>query len=307
MPRWIIDDHGELRAAGPPALAKLIGIPIKGPGDPAIRSRMLEDYAIINIGIVVIEDLETSLTVRCRPAVMSERALGALSYWLMDHAHRAVKISWYDEIWSQEHASNAISAVSFLTYALELKSRSSPIYLDRIQTRPSEKAEQKWGQVRAKLSPFTVNFQAPAHYKTAFDSFFCSRWTVFDLKRRAGSLVIVNNGTNYPLLHPLFGLNAAGHTLETLTDAQYRAWIIQSVDSVAHSGRPRFDDVDAFVDWPRFGPLRTRYWRMLVPLASRGDMFRVLSASGNDSGIDLRPKHVEKMSQVGGRVLLGHP
>jgi hypothetical protein len=307
MPRWIIDDHGELHAAGPRALARLIGIPANGPGDPATRSRMLEDYAIINIGIIVIEDAETLLTVRCRPAVMTERALSTLSYCLLDQAHRAVNISWHDTVWAEEYAPNAITAISFLTYALELKSRSATVSSDRIQTRPSEKAEHKWHQVRTDVSRLTSKFHSQEFYKNSFDELFNCRWTVFDYTPHNGALVILGNGTNYPVLHPLFGLNAAGRSLETLTDAQYRAWIVDSIDSVANSGRPRFDDVDAYVDWPRFGALRTRYWRMLIPLATRDGTFRVLSASGNDSGIDLRPKHIEEMSQVGGRVLLGHP
>jgi hypothetical protein len=307
MPRWIIDDHGELHAAGPRALARIIGIPANGPGDPATRVRMLEDYAIINIGIVVMDDAETTLTVRCRPAVMTERALSTLSYCLLDQAHRSVKMSWHDTTWAEEYAPNAVTAISFLTYALELKSRSASVSTDQIQTQRSEKAEHKWQEVRADITPLTCSFHAPETYTTLFNQLFHSRWTVFDYTRHPTSVVIVNNGMNYPPLHPLFGFNAAGRNLETLTDAQYRAWIIDSIDSVATSGRPRFDDVDAFVDWPRFGPLRTRYWRMLVPLATRDDTFRVLSASGNDSGIDLRPKHIEEIGQVSGRVLLGHP
>jgi hypothetical protein len=308
MARWLIDDLGNLHSAGSQALGRILGVPAQGPGDPETRERTLEDLAIINVGVIAVDISEDALHVRCRPAVVSGRAIGALTYLLLDHASSPVTISWYNRDWEVEHAPNALTAVSFVSYALELKGYWSPGSThERIYTQHSRQAEQKWHQVRALVSPLTSGLHAPQTYAALLDRPLGGRWTIFDFDKAQGTADMIARGNGYPVLHPIFSTSEKCQDLQTLGDAQYRAWVLDCLTCVAASNRPRFDDVDALVDWPRFGTMRTRYWRLMVPLVSRGRVCRILSASGNDSGIDLRPKDVEEVGQIGGGVLAAHP
>jgi hypothetical protein len=299
MPRWMIDDQGNLHTAGPRALAQILGIPTQGPGNPETRTRTLEDLAIINVGVIAIETTNGALSVRLRPTLMSSRAVGALAYFLLDHANQPVTISWYNTTWNIEYAANAVTAMAFISSVLELQGHwLSASEHDRIQYRPSPRAERKWHEVSALVSPLTSGQPAYETFSAILDRPFAGRWSIFEFNPRTGTAVVACRGNGYPMLHPIFSPSNKGHDLEMLADRRYRDWILECLKNVADTDRPRFEDVDALVDWPRFGTLRTRYWRLMVPLTSSSGVNRILSASCSDSGIDLRPKNIEKARKM---------
>jgi hypothetical protein len=293
MSRWLIDDFGNIKPASVENLAEIIGLPS---APPESDSERLEDAAVRNIGLIVVKHTGGAINIRCRPAVMAERAFGTLGYWLWEHPGLPVTIDWYDQSWKAEWARDARTAVSFLSYMLELKRPLTVTPTERIRSQPSVQAARHWQQVRARVAALPVGELDPKVCTRVLDPIFMGRWMVAEIAPPGEDVCIVARGAGYPLLDQFFSARTPHRTLEELPDPKYRAWVVSSFIDVVNSGRPRFDDVDAIVDWPRFGYLRTRYWRMLVPLTRSSDRCRILSASGNDSGIDLRPKHIEEMS-----------
>jgi hypothetical protein len=90
MSRWMIDDLGNIRPASATALAKSLGVPC-----PATTAEVaqLEDFGILNVGLVLAERDVDIIAIRCRPAILSQRAIATLGYWLLDHAEAPVTIS----------------------------------------------------------------------------------------------------------------------------------------------------------------------------------------------------------------------
>ncbi len=289
MSRWLIDDFGNITLAGPAALANVLGMPRPANGKAAAR---LEEYAIRNIGLVAVAVSETAVAIKCRPAVLSDRAVGTLSYWLLDHARLPVSITWFDNCWDVERVPDARTALSFLSYLLELKREPSFRPADRICVQPSVQAARRWQQMKGQLASLTAGPLDIPRCARVLDPLFFGRWTVVEVNAAEAKIDVLGLGGGYPLIDPVFAATDARRPLEGFADEGYRAWVTDGFLDVAKNWRPRFEDVDAVVMWPRFGDLRTRYWRILVPLRATGARCTVLTASGNDSGIDLRPQHV---------------
>ena len=153
----------------------------------------------------------------------------------------------------------------------------------------------RWQQIKARIASIT---SGPVNIKRCadvLDPLFFGRWTIVEVDLPTNKIGILGRGAGYPLLDPMFAPADARKDLESCADTGFRDWITSGFVSVAKTRRAKFDDVDAVVMWPRFGDLRTRYWRILVPLSGTSETCQLLAASGNDSGIDLRPQHIQEM------------
>ena len=296
--RWLIDDSGDVLTSGSQAIAERLGVPPEG---------RVEDYAVENIGCIGLSLRRDTWHVRYRPAIVSERAMAGLFYWLLDHPPRPMAISWLEGVWRIERVADTRAAIAFLSYMMELRRKPLGSNAHRIQSRPSLQAQHRWEKVRDAVVPLVEPSGVSTMLYTLLDRCFAGRWSLIDVIKGQVTAEIAHQGTGYPPLDPVFTNHTAGYRLEKLADEQYRSWINTIFLDVAEAGQPRFDDVDAVIYWPRFGDMRTRYWRLIVPIQRTASSCRILSASGNDSGIDLRPEAVEELSEVGGSVVGGHP
>ena len=292
MSRWMIDDFGNIRPVGPAALTGILGLPYPETPEEAAQ---LENHAIMNVGLVVVEDRGAFISLKCRPAVMSALAMSTLGYWLLERPNTPAMIEWYDLHWDTETAPDARTTISLVSYMLELKQRTPVPEADRIRAQPSVQAARRWQQVKAQVAALTAGTPDFKSYARVLNPCFHGRWMIAEVDSQTDAIDFLTRGTGYPILDPIFTAGDLSKTLSSLRDETYRNWVMSGFRDVIKTGRPRFDDVDAIIDWPRFGPLRTRYWRILMPLTEAGGRWRVLSASGNDSGIDLRPQDVQKV------------
>jgi hypothetical protein len=304
MSRWMIDDLGNIRPAGASPLAKILGVPCPAKAQDV---QQLEDFGILNVGLIYAEAQADGVKIRCRPAILSQRAIATLGYWLLDHAEAPVTIMWYDKVWDTEHAPDARTAISFVSYLLELKRRTPLPPSERVRSQPSLQASRRWQQVKSRVSALTAAARKSADYAAILDPLFFGRWTILEVEPAAARIDILLRGQGYPLIDPVFAPADVRRTFDTLADDQYKKWVEDGFLEVAATGRARFDDVDAIIHWPRFGDLRTRYWRLVVPLRTTATTAILLNASGNDSGIDLRPKLVEEAGEIEDGVVAGHP
>jgi hypothetical protein len=291
MSRWMIDDLGGIRPANAAALATVLGVssPISD-----VDANRLEDYGILNVGLIIAEARRETIAVKCRPAVLTDRAIATLDYWLLERPRVPVAISWYNGTWEHERAPAARTAVSFVTYLSELRGRP-PLPAERIRAQPSLQAARTWQRLKAEAAMLTTGRMTEERYGRVLNPIFHGRWTVFDVATGTAKIEVVASGNGYPCLDPAFTPSQGRERFEMLADRGYRDWVTAGYLDVARSGRSRFEDVDAIVEWPRLGDLRTKYWRIVVPLHATGERCLILSASGNDSGIDLRPQPVEEV------------
>ena len=247
---------------------------------------------------------------RYRPSIVSDRAVAALFYWLADQSPAPVAISWFEDIWRIERATSITAAIAFLSYTLELRQCRQTDDGQRIIARASPKAERRWQATRDEvLACDTARPDEKSALYRLLDQLYSGRWSILGAEMQERTISIIRQGSGYPPLDQAFRIPAGsnGYRIAEIADVGYRDWVEATALETAIIGRPRFEDVDAIVDWPHFGDMRTRYWRFLVPLEVQGSLCRLLTVSGNDSGIDLRPKHVEKPGGAFGGLGSGHP
>ena len=294
---WLIDDLGEVLVADPLAIARRVGIePIEG----------TSDYLISNMGWIGLTLRRGSWHIRLRPKVVSDCAVVGLLYWLRDHPSRPSAISWLDKIWQLERAESTEAAISLLGYLLDrpnANTRSSPKFLSK----PSGKAEAIWTRASSTVLPL-LNMAGPSPVLfAAMDHYFNKRWSLLEVDKGSLAVSVIKLGKGYPPLHPSFNSGAHGKLLSEIADQSYSDWVARSYQAVAESGQPICEEVDAVIRWPRLGEIRTRYLRVIIPVANFENSCRVMSASTNDSGIDLRPKNIEKLNEVFDGFVGGHP
>jgi hypothetical protein len=94
MQSVLFDSDGEVWDPQSGGLARSLGSSISG--------NLLAEYTVRNLGFALVRCTGNSAHVSVRPAAITPLALGALLYWLHDHARDRVLISTLDGEWSYE-------------------------------------------------------------------------------------------------------------------------------------------------------------------------------------------------------------
>lgn len=299
MGRWIVDDFGELHHSGSISFMEKLGSGLSGID--------VETYAIENIGCIGLAMLRDRVQIRYRPAVVTERAIAGLYYWLADRPDGPISIAWFDRVWTIEQTQSHAAAMSFISYSLDTAKRRDRWGGQRLLSREARDARRRWTAATPVFGALLRSQGDEEERRWLLNRTFSGRWTMSEYERATQVVRILDIGPGYPPLDPVWTANPKGHSFDEFPDAHYGQWIAREHQRVAETGQPCIDDVDAIVFWPRFGDVRTRYWRLILPVASDGDLCRLLSVTGNGSGIDLRPKHVERAGEIGDQLVCAHP
>ena len=285
MANWIIDDFGGINRSGSVETTRTLGYTTGG-----VYS---ENYAIENIGYIGIYEGKTSITVRCRPAMMSDKAISSLWYWLLDREKCDVVVAWLDEIWHVEHSMPCRIATTFLGYLLEKRSaKPSPAH-NRLLSRQWTMPRSKWSENGRETVSLLESKSSDDARRHSLDEMYNGRWTLVELHLSSNQLSTIDHGGGYPPLHPSLIGERRDFSFYDVGDRLYREWILCNFIEIAKTKKPKFEDVDAIVSWPRIGDIRTRYWRAVLPVRSKRGYCSLLSVSGSDSSIDLRPDLVQ--------------
>ena len=285
MGHWIIDDFGELFTSGSTALTRTLGYTTGG--------AHIENYAIENIGHVGIAVHTGTVHIRCRPDIMADRAISTLLYWLFDREHSQIVVSWLDSVWHIERPVPCRVAISFLCHLMDKRTLKITPRCARLLSRPSRSAEVRWRDTVDVVQPALGESCSDDQRHLALDQTYNGRWTIVDVGMNSRQMTAVDIGDGYPPLDPILLRQCRTFNFADVSDTEYRDWVQNLFVDVARNNQPKFEDVDAVICWPRIGDMRTRYWRASVPLTYDGDNCRLLSVSGCDSSIELRPDLVQ--------------
>jgi hypothetical protein len=107
---------------------------------------------------------------------------------------------------------------------------------------------------------------------------FGGRWTLSELDTDTGQVVIRSMGEGYPLYDCAWTCQPLGRSFAEFPDAAYGRFVTESHREAFERAKPIHDEIDALINWPRFGQLRTRYERIIAPFFS-GARPLLLSAS----------------------------
>jgi hypothetical protein len=103
-------------------------------------------------------------------------------------------------------------------------------------------------------------------------------------------LLIADVGAGYRFLDKNWRSVVRGLAFEDTGDYNYGRSVAEAHHKALTIDEAMVHEVDAFVEWPRRGRIRTRYQRMLLPFTTAGNVRWVLSTSAPGQGIDLRAK-----------------
>jgi hypothetical protein len=290
MKKVLIDDFGAVHLTRSDLLLSKIG-----------RCSDVDDaehYAIENIGFIGVTDRFSTIHVRYRPDIVSNISIASLLYLLHDHVDCEIVISTFDGIWNSSRARNIAAATSLISYSVEKADRHVPDGGPRIICRASEAVSRFWASVAPTVVQYLPQGPVTGTLRDALNTTFRGRWMTLSVNLIDQSINCISLGEGYPPLHPMFSGTAQNFSFEKIEDSHFRRWLRETHLKSASQRKALFEDVDAIVDWPRFGEMRTRYWRLLVPYKKARCSIFLLTASGNDSTIDLRTKCVQVMDQV---------
>jgi len=120
------------------------------------------------------------------------------------------------------------------------------------------------------------------------------RLVLADCNLANGTSLIASMGGAFTAFEDTWLRMASGLRVQDQADYSYGLWIADTYASVAASGTYRIDDVDIEIKRPHVGLIRSRYRRMLLPIAtSRSDCVTIMSANVLDRTIDLRTRKAE--------------
>jgi hypothetical protein len=290
MRHFMIDDFGELHQAGSTSLIQTLGYVESGVAT--------EKYAIENIGYVAITERISSIHIRFRPAIVSEQAIAGLYFWIFDHADRNIAISWLEGVWNTEHVKSCSDAVSLISHTLEGLSRLGRLSGPRIINQPSDLVQARWLAHSPSILPLLANGDIEDQLQQSLNRSFNGRWMIHLVNSAERCVNAIAMGRGYPPLHPMYSGTAGEFSFDRLIDQEYAGWVLSSYLNSVVKYTNVFENVDALINWPRFGEIRTRYWRVLIPFHQSEASAKLLTISGTDCSIDLRPKHIQKARQI---------
>jgi hypothetical protein len=115
------------------------------------------------------------------------------------------------------------------------------------------------------------------------------RLVLADCNLANGTSLIASMGGAFTAFEDTWLRMASGLRVQDQADYSYGLWIADTYAGVAASGTYRIDDVDIEIKRPHVGLIRSRYRRMLLPIATgRPDWVTIMSANVIDRTIDLR-------------------
>jgi len=276
---WIIDGRGAVRNLS--ELPRLLGA--------SLSTAKLANYAVENFGYVVVGVRPRCTFVRLRPKLMRGGTLAALWFWLHEHDDRPCSVRWLaDDIWRDE----LIFGFSPTMRLIEALCESSAVSR-RDARRRFRKRRLAGGRGAFHVDLDQVRdlvFRAPTSVwaRHLLSQQFGGRWTLSELDTSNGQVIIRNMGEGYPLYDSAWTCQPLGRSFDEFPDPAYGRFVTRSHREAFEGARPIHDEVDAYINWPRFGLLRTRYERLIAPCFS-GSRTLLLSASivTADPGADL--------------------
>jgi hypothetical protein len=272
----VIDDRGEEEPWPSARILKDI--------DPAHADFDAVDFAVRNLGYVLIVDRPDFVRVRLRPLLTSSRAVAALYFYLAERSPPRAAIAWFDDAWHDEVCGNAKALIARLTSLLHGSTRV-PVPEPHIATRRSlDTVLNPDGHpfaplLRAWLKGSRDELQAVAREYGLWD-----RANIAERDPDRGDFFFRHVGKAIQVYSPEWGTRAVGRRLSEQPDSAYGRWIEAGCAAADDSRMARCELVHASVAWRGGEVRRWRYERLMLPFEAADGRRMVMSISARDPG-----------------------
>jgi hypothetical protein len=251
------------------------------------------DWAVKNIGLILIGASKRSIRIRLRPASAPGIAIAAVLRHLTDTEDTRASISSFDGEWRDFVCPTALSAAEKLA-SLSLANhsvKSSDFRRRRLSVHELAENETLYRVLeQSKTLGDTIDVQELGQQLSGL---VANRVIILEAAPASSKLVIRYLGQGFSVFSPRWVANAIGREMEEQPDVRYGQWSAEPYRAARASTVPVIDDIDAVVVDPYTGASRrSRYRRLIVPIARRHGRSLLLGCSTIDSGINLRKSAV---------------
>jgi hypothetical protein len=250
----LLDEDGLVWQSGDAALRKHF--------NSRLSQEALINYLITNIGWIAVGRTGDEVTIRCRPAFVTESARAALYYYIFDLTNCAVSVHLLGEQW-QHFALRSRSTIIDLLEGVANGARTTRSSMIAFRTAPeaspllaSWKAISQLANKAPKLDDcakalaMTVNSQ---------------RWSISHFDRH-DHLIMDRRGAGFTPYNYMWSDDERPLPLEDYAGSEYADWIATTRRYVASSEIAVFDEVDSTLNFPRIGLTRMNYYRVTAAM-----------------------------------------
>jgi hypothetical protein len=249
---WVIDDHGQVHPLA--MLQRHLGASLGGIA--------LANYAVENCGYICVELRRLRISIRLRPKLVARNTLTGLWFWLHDRDDwggvRPCTVSWRVDDYREE----LMFGFSATMRLIEALCEASPAAESEPWRRPAFRFDM------ADVQELVATAPDDPMARPKLSAWFGGRWTISELDTSNGQVIVRGMGRGYPLYDCAWTCQPLGKSFDEFPDPAYGRFVTESHREAFESARPIHDEVDALINWPRFGLMRTRYERVIIPFLS---------------------------------------
>jgi hypothetical protein len=248
--------------------------------------RQLTEYAVKNLDVVRVWPGRRGLCVQFRPERLGMKALAQLVYLLSDARETRVVLSYFHLRWCHEIVSSTERAVARILALVDVVKVSSsnavlaqPVELAALRG-PLHDLVQHWKR-RLSWRDFAQFVDRACEYADG-------RYVLLEHDRDRHAFVFRDFGAGLPEWGKHCLSANRGRLLDDLPDDQFGRACTLAYGDALDKFSPMLQAVDANISWPKYGTLRSCYWRLMLPVTDPAGRIWLLSASRADPAIDLR-------------------
>jgi hypothetical protein len=288
----LIDDSGGIWDGGSKRVREAFNSPHSG-GE-------FTDYVVKNLGFSAVNIYCGSVQVRLNPTAVTGACLASLVEWISRHRGSRVAVTW----WERGDWRHELLGQGDFVYRIDRLIRANRAQLHThafVVRSASSAALPDAGTLSALLQhlPDTLEAGQQSALLNLIKRAIGNRYVLVEGEPTSQKLVFAEFGADIYVQQLPWNDRRLGQPIDQQPDRQYGRWIHQSYEDAIKTGRPRFEDVDAIVDWSNEGRKRLRYRRILVPFRTSAGRSRVLAGSIKDDRIDLRVGEVGEGRKIG--------
>jgi hypothetical protein len=249
------------------------------------------DWAIRNIGLVLVCGTERSIRARLREATTPAKALGATLQLLAGSTKTRAALSYFGTNWEHFVFSSGTNAAQHLAIRSVQRSFQDAPNLLRHTVEPGVlSSDPDLGSVFHQAKGIGEKV-AVADIVGILPPALKERAIILEASRAHSRLVIRHLGSGFKVFDTRWAAAAIGRDMEDQPDVKYGCWTAQPYRSAAETMQVTADEIDAVVENPYTGGRhRSRYRRLIVPITGRSERIFLLGCSVIDPSINLRSK-----------------
>lgn len=246
----------------------------------------LIQFYVVNAGWLAVSLRPASFSVAVRPMKAADPALAAALYYLSDLPEIPCELWIYS---GQEASQYRFTSSGGLIQALcaaisEARMREHERFRRRTVEREGLSGHTALQALVSQWEELAGEFDIERMWRSLMEG-VRGRFAV--VRQDPDCLRISQLGKGILTLPHYYPTKSHSNRLKDQYDAYYGEWVSNAYEEAIVTDLPLMEQVDCHVNWPYFGTLRHRYWRVILPFCATDGSQLALGVTLPDANIDL--------------------